>query len=539
MTPAIRQMNADERSPASASNEPATSRSTRDLPTDPPTEKTHLSLDQVNTVHMIGIGGIGMSALAHILLSRGIQVSGSDRSESAITRRLAAEGARIDTGHASAHVTDPDWVVYSAAIPATNPERITALERGIPQMDRAALLGCIIDGYRDSVSVAGSHGKTTTTALLAMLLEWGGLDPTILVGGELDAIGGNVKVGDSPVLVTEACEYQGSFLRFPARIGVVLNVDLDHLDYFKDLAAVQAVFRQFVRQLPPDGLLVMSATDANSALLQEAAPCAVVMIGVSDGIKNPEPERHGTSSVDTVTASELQPGPGGCWSFRLIWKDADLGRYQLGIPGRHNVHNALAALAVAMELGLDPEILQQLLPRFTGIHRRFEHHGVWKDVTIIDDYAHHPAEIQVTLAAARTVQEEASKKASASKPGGAGGAGRIICLFQPHTYTRTRALLQDFARALALADLVVVTDIYAAREPDEGLVHSRDLVALVNDRGIPAVYAPDYALAAKAAARMAQAGDMVITMGAGPVNEAVPLLTAEIQAGLSHQAVEK
>ncbi|MDW7678902.1 MAG: Mur ligase domain-containing protein, partial [Bacillota bacterium] len=381
MTPAIRQMNADEGSTKTTSGEPVPKHSPPDIPTAPPGRPNHLSLDQVSSVHLIGIGGIGMSALAHILLSRGIQVTGSDRSESAITRRLAAEGARIDTGHASAHVTDPDWVVYSAAIPAANPERIAALQQGIPQMDRAALLGCIMKDYRHSVSVAGSHGKTTTTALLAMLLEWGGLDPTILVGGELDAIGGNVKVGQSPVLVTEACEYQGSFLRFPARIGVVLNVDLDHLDYFKDLAAVQAVFLQFVRQLPPDGLLVMSATDANSALLQKAAPCPVVMIGVQDSMEPAVSVRNGTSPIDMVTASTLLPGPGGCWSFRLTRKNADLGRYQLGIPGRHNVHNALAALAVAMELGLDGEILRQLLPRFTGIHRRFEYHGLWNGVS--------------------------------------------------------------------------------------------------------------------------------------------------------------
>ena len=475
-----------------------------------------MDIREVTSVHMVGIGGISMSGLAHILLSQGVQVSGSDRSASALTRRLAKEGATIYIGHEEDHVKDPDWLVYSAAIPATNPERRTALERGIPQMDRAALLGKIMANFQDSVSVAGSHGKTTTTALLSMLLEWGGLDPTILVGGELDDIGGNVKVGGSPILVTEACEYQGSFLRFPARIGIVLNIDVDHLDYFKDLAAIQEVFRQFVRQLPPKGLLVMSGSDANSLSLVKEAACPVATIQVmDDGIEEASAvQALNPTRLTAFRAYGLKPGPGGCWTFQLLKNQESLGRFQLGIPGLHNVHNALAALVVALELGLPPEQLRQLLPRFKGIHRRFEHHGQWQGAILIDDYAHHPAEINATLQAARTVLEEKNK---VSDP-------RIICVFQPHTYTRTYALLKEFGEALALADLLVITDIYAAREPDEGLVHSRDVAALVESHGTPAVYAPAYDQAAAAVARLVRPGDMVITMGAGPVNEVIELL---------------
>jgi len=473
----------------------------------------------VRHVHLIGIGGIGMSALAHILLSRHIQVSGSDRSASDITRRLTEKGACIGIGHQPEHVSQPDWVVYSAAISPTNPERLAALEKGIPQMDRASLLGRIMQEYPDSVSIAGSHGKTTTTALLSMLLEWGGLDPTILVGGELDAIGGNVKVGGGEVLVTEACEYQASFLRFPARIGVVLNIDLDHLDFFIDLADIQSVFVQFARQLPRSGLLVMAVNDANSALLMKEAACPVVTFGEASQKMPDVPEAD-------LAAVDLTPGPGGCFSFRMIRRGEDLGLYRMGIPGRHNVHNALASMAVAMELGLAPDSLRELLPRFTGIHRRFEHHGEWKGVTVIDDYAHHPAEIQATLSSARTVQEEAAKDTRGGSPqaGPAEFPRRVLCLFQPHTYTRTHALLKEFAETLSLADLVVVTEIYAAREPDKGLVHSQDLVDRVKALGTTAVYAPDYESSAKAAASLARPGDMIITMGAGPVNEVVPLL---------------
>ncbi len=468
------------------------------------------SLKDVTSVHMVGIGGISMSGLAHILLSRGIRVSGSDRSASPLTQRLAKEGALIYIGHDEAHMQDPDWLVYSAAIPASNPERRTALERGIPQMDRAVLLGKIITDFQDSVSVAGSHGKTTTTALLSMLLEWGGLDPTILVGGELDEIGGNVKVGNSSVLVTEACEYQGSFLRFPARIGIVLNIDVDHLDYFKDLADIQAVFHHFVRQLPENGLLVMSSADANSLGLETLASCPVTSFQIMDGVNDGgQPPTH-----TQLTAHDLKPGPGGCWTFHLLKNGEDLGVFHLGIPGLHNVNNALAALAVALELGLSVEQLRQLLPRFKGIHRRFEHHGQWRGAVLIDDYAHHPAEITATLKAARTVLEEKNKEVN----------HRIICVFQPHTYTRTLALLKDFGEALAMADLLVITDIYAAREPDEGLVHSRDVAALVEGHGIQAVYAPGYAQAAASVAELVRPGDMVITMGAGPVNEVIGLL---------------
>lgn len=475
-----------------------------------------MDIREVTSVHMVGIGGISMSGLAHILLSQGVQVSGSDRSASALTKRLAEEGATIYIGHEEDHVKDPDWLVYSAAIPASNPERRTALERGIPQMDRAALLGKIMAGFQDSVSVAGSHGKTTTTALLSMLLEWGGLDPTILVGGELDDIGGNVKVGGSPILVTEACEYQGSFLRFPARIGIVLNIDVDHLDYFKDLADIQEVFRQFVRQLPDHGLLVMSGSDANSFSLVKEATCPVAIIQVVDDsieeVYAGQELNH--PRLTALRAYDLIPGPGGCWTFHLLKNQEDLGRFQLGIPGLHNVHNALAALAVALELGLPPEQLRQLLPRFKGIHRRFEHHGQWQGAMLIDDYAHHPAEISATLQAARTVLEEKNK---VSDP-------RIICVFQPHTYTRTHALLKEFGEALALADLLVITDIYAAREPDEGLVHSQDVAALVESHGTPVVYAPTYGQAAATVAKLVKPGDMVITMGAGPVNEVIGLL---------------
>ena len=468
-----------------------------------------LTLKDLKQVHMIGIGGVGMSALAHILMKQGVGVSGSDRTESSLTHRLVREGAQIYIGHASSHVDQPDLVVYSAAVPPDNPERTAAVEKGIPQVDRAVLLGVVVREYDQSVSVAGSHGKTTTTAMLSMLLEWGGLDPTILVGGELEPIGGNVKVGKSPVLVTEACEYQASFLQFPTRIGLVLNIDLDHLDYFRDLPAIQAVFAQFARQLPPDGVLIMPATDANSRALANAATCRVISFGVE------APHAH-------LSAMDLEPEADGCWSFRLYQQGLDLGRMRLGIPGKHNVHNALGAIAVSLELGLHPDSLRPLLPRFTGIHRRFEQRGFWAGVTVIDDYAHHPAEITVTLEAARSILHQREIPGDSM-------AGRLICIFQPHTYTRTHALLKEFAATLATADLVVVTDIYAAREPDRNLVHSRDLTALIQQQGSGAVYAPSDQDAARVVGNAARPGDLVLTLGAGPVDQAIPFLQALLE----------
>ena len=466
-------------------------------------EERPLNLEEIQSVHMIGIGGIGMSGLAHILLDRGIKVSGSDRDESDTTRRLKDYGAVIYTGHEASHVKkEVDWLVYSAAIPSDNPERQEAMLLKIPEMDRAELLGKIMNSYPQSVAVAGSHGKTTTTALLSCLLEWAGLDPTVLVGGFLNEIGGNVKVSQGPCLVTEACEYHGSFLRFPARIGIVLNIDLDHLDYFENLAAIQAVFGDFAEQLPPDGLLVMNGDDANSAHLARVADCPVIRFGLCEECD--------------LKASNLDMDSSGRYSFTARFRERNLGRFTLGVPGKHHVHNALASIAVALELGVSGETLRNILPDFHGLHRRFESLGNWQDVTVVDDYAHHPAEILATLQTAR----------SAVSP-----RGKVYCIFQPHTYTRTLALMNEFADALALADGVVVTDIFAAREPDRGLVHSRDLVKEVLIRGGKAIYAATPEDASKEAARLASAGDMILTVGAGPVNELVPLLEEELNAG--------
>lgn len=466
-------------------------------------ENQRLDLKNIQSVHMIGIGGIGMSALAHILLDQGIRISGSDREESDTTRRLKDRGAIIYTGHEASHVKEVDWLVYSAAIPKDNPERQEALLKKIPEMDRAELLGKIMKLYPQSVAVAGSHGKTTTTAMLSCLLEWAGLDPTVLVGGYLNEIGGNVKVGKGPHLVTEACEYHGSFLRFPPRIGIVLNIDLDHLDYFENLAAIQAVFGDFVEQLPPEGLLVMNGDDANSAHLARVADCPVIRFGLCQDCD--------------LKASNLEVDDSGRYSFTVRFQERNLGRFTLGIPGKHHVHNALASLAVALELGVSGEKLKEILSDFHGLHRRFESLGNWHDVTVVDDYAHHPAEILATLQTAR----------SAVSP-----RGKVYCIFQPHTYTRTLALLNEFADALALADGVVVTDIFAAREPDRGLVHSRDLVKEILTRGGKAIYAATPDEAAGEAASLAAAGDMILTMGAGPVNELAPML--ENQLGIKN-----
>lgn len=464
-------------------------------------EKNRLNLQNIQHIHMVGIGGIGMSGLAHILLDQGIKISGSDRSENDITNRLKEAGAIIYLGHETSHISEQvDWLVYSAAIPKDNPERQAAALQKIPEMDRAELLGKIMKLYPQSVAVAGSHGKTTTTALLSCLLEWAGLDPTVLVGGYLNEIRGNVKVSQGPYLVTEACEYHGSFLRFPPRIGIVLNIDLDHLDYFENLSAIQAVFGEFVEKLPADGLLVMNGDDLNSQHLARIADCPILRFGLGDECD--------------LKASHLQVDRKGCYSFTVDFREEHLGLFTLGIPGKHHVYNALASMAVALDLGVSRDTLKKILPNFHGLHRRFESLGNWRNVTVVDDYAHHPAEILATLQTA----------GSAVYP-----KGKVYCIFQPHTYTRTLALLNEFADALALADGVILTDIYAAREPDRGLIHSKDVTQEILNRGGKAIYAATSEDAAREAAAWASAGDMILTMGAGPVNELVPLLEQQLK----------
>lgn len=438
-------------------------------------------------IHFIGIGGISMSGLAEILLKEGFQVSGSDAKESELTRHLESRGALVRYGQRAENI-DPgtDVVVYTAAIHPDNPEFAAAKEAGIPMLTRAELLGQIMRNYRTAIAVSGTHGKTTTTSMLSMILLEAEKDPTISVGGILPEIGGNIRVGHSDVFLTEACEYTNSFLSFFPTVGVILNIEEDHMDFFKDLADIRNSFHRFARLLPQNGLLVLSGAIAHPEEITKDISARVVTFGLT--------------GAEDYSASGITYDEKGCASFLLCHDGNSVGPVTLHVPGLHNVSNALAALAVSLELGIGFDTAALGLSMFHGTDRRFQYKGEFNGVTVIDDYAHHPTEIEATL------------KAAANYP-----HRELWCVFQPHTYTRTRAFLPEFARALSHADHVVLADIYAARETDTLGISSRTLQAELQKLGKTCYYFPSFEEIEKFLLKKCMHGDLLITMGAGDV----------------------
>ncbi len=447
-----------------------------------------LSFDTPVHLHFIGIGGISMSGLAAILLREGFTVSGSDSHETALTRRLSDAGAAIVYGQAAENITDDiDAVVVTAAIHPSNPEYAAAVEKHIPLLTRAELLGQMMRQYRLPICVSGTHGKTTTTSMAAHILMAADMDPTISVGGMLPMIGGNYRIGGKDAFLMEACEYTNSFLSFFPKIGIILDIDADHLDFFKDLEDIRRSFRKFAELLPEDGILIINADDPACKMITKDLPCRVVTYSAQGG--------KGDHTADLITYDEL-----GHASFRALYRGAETGRFTLQVPGQHNIGNALAAIALAMELGISPEVIQQGFSSFHGTGRRFEYKGTLQGATIIDDYAHHPTEIRATLRTAQRVPHET-----------------IWCVFQPHTYTRTKALLPQFAEALAIADKVVLADIYAARELDIYGISSRDLMEEVRKLGTDCAWFPSFDEIEEHLREEIRPGDLVITMGAGNI----------------------
>lgn len=438
-------------------------------------------------VHFIGIGGISMSGLAQILLKEHFTVSGSDAKESPLTRQLEENGARIFYGQKASNIMDGiDAVVYTAAIHEDNQEYQAALQKGLPMLSRAELLGQIMANYRTPIAVSGTHGKTTTTSMLSHIFLAGDLDPTISVGGILQVIGGNIRVGDSDLFVTEACEYTNSFLHFLPKISIILNVDADHLDFFKDLDDIRASFRKFAQLLPADGALVINGAIPDLDFFIDGLPCRVCTYGMD-------------SSFD-YAAVNIAYDRDGHASFDFVKEGIFADRVSLSVNGEHNVQNALAALAVADILNIPLETSKKGLKAFKGTNRRFEHKGEFRGVTVIDDYAHHPAEIKATLAAARHYPHQ-----------------EVWCIFQPHTYTRTKALFSDFVDALAGADHVILADIYAARETNTLGVSSKDLALALKEKGTDAYYFPTFEEIEDFCRSHCENGDLLITMGAGNV----------------------
>lgn len=446
-----------------------------------------LTLDRNNlTIHMVGIGGISMSGLAEILMRKNVKITGSDINESEITEHLKSMGAVIYSTHDAKNINNQNLVVYTAAVTPDNPELVEARKRGIPVIERADLLGAIMDQFKESVAVSGTHGKTTTTSMISSVIIEAGLDPTIHVGGMLDLIGGNTRIGNSSWFIAEACEYKDSFLKFRPYLAVVLNIDEDHLDYFKDIDDIRQSFESFLGNVKNPGFIVLNLDDPQTKTLSKSLTRPIVSYGInSPGVD---------WTAENITFKD------GYASFDAVYKNEFWAHIKLSVPGSHNVSNALAAIAACHCLGVSKSAIIRGIEHYKGIHRRLEDKGTVHNVRVMDDYAHHPTEIQATLNAARALS-----------------SGKLICVFQPHTYTRTYELLDDFSRAFAMADTVVVTDIFAAREKDTGLIHSRTLVDRINLQTANAVYISQFEDIAKYLMDNAQPGDLVLTMGAGDV----------------------
>ena len=435
-------------------------------------------------IHMIGIGGAGMSGIAEVLKSRGHDVSGSDLKESAYTRRLREAGVTVYIGHAAAQVRDADQVVVSTAIPQTNPEYLEARRRSIPVVPRAAALASILEGSR-GIAVAGTHGKTTTTSMTAHVLRALGENPTALVGGELNDIGSNVAFGRADLVVAEADESDRSFLYLRPQAAVVTNVEFDHPDFYSSLEDVVETFGEFVASLPPDGHLVACADDPLCARLATQAPCPATLYG--------------------LRAGDLRADVTGPNSYVLYEDGEERGTVELGVFGRHNVLNSLAAAGIARWLGHDAHEAARTLKDFGGVRRRFQLKGERGEVRVVDDYAHHPTEISATLDAARATMED---------------GGRVIAVFQPHRYSRTRKLWREFGEAFWTADAVLVTEVYGAGEMPQPGVNGKLIVdAICETPHHPDVfYVPQQDAIPGVLREVSERGDVVLTLGAGDIS---------------------
>lgn len=447
-----------------------------------------IDFNKPETIHFIGIGGISMSGLAQILLEEGFTVSGSDAHKTALTEHLEELGAKIFYGQRASNIgEDIDVVVYTAAIHPDNPELQAVQERQIPLLTRAELLGEMMRNYKNAVNVAGTHGKTTTTSMLTDILLAAGTDPTVTVGGILHDIGGNIRVGGAEYFVAEACEYTNSFLSFFPTMEIILNIEADHLDFFKDLEDIRRSFRRFAEKLDGEGILIVNSDIQDVEALVDGLCCQVVTFGS-------DPAKSRYSAVD-ITYDTYGNG-----AYTLLIDGEEAGRIALSVPGEHNVYNSLAAVAAARSLGIAPEKIREGLLAFKGTDRRFEKKGEIGGVTVIDDYAHHPQEIAATLAAAKRYPHK-----------------KLWCVFQPHTYTRTAALLDDFAEALLAADEVVLADIYAAREVNTIGISSNDIVCRMVQAGGKAHYIPSFDEIETFLLKNCVPGDLLITMGAGDI----------------------
>ncbi len=439
-------------------------------------------------VYFIGIGGISMSGLAGILLKEGYRISGSDAKESDLTRDLESKGATVYYDQSVSHITDDvDLVVYTAAIHKDNPEYIKMVSLGIPYMSRAEFLGELMKNYDIPIAVSGTHGKTTTTTMVSEILLSADLNPTISVGGVVKSLNSAIHVGAKDYFVFEACEYTNSFLSFFPKISIILNIEEDHLDFFKDLSDIRNSFHRFALLLPSDGFLVINGEIPNIDEITASLGCPFVTYGLS--------ESYDYYAEDISFDSEGHP------SFTCVEKETKTRiPVTLKLTGMHNVSNALAAIAAARHVGVSSAVISSALLNCGGSKRRFEYKGTFNGVTVIDDYAHHPTEIKATLKAARNLEHD-----------------KLWCVFQPHTYTRTKAFLHQFVDSLSLADNVIITDVYAAREKDEYGVNALTLFDEMKKKGIDVYYIKDFSEIKNFLIKNCVKNDLLITMGAGDI----------------------
>lgn len=454
-------------------------------------------LDDVKHVHFIGIGGSGMCPLAEILRAEGFELSGSDVNESDTLDRIKGYGIKVSMEHKAENIEGAELVVYTAAVKKDNPELLAAKEKGIPAVERSVMLGAVTRRYNRSIAISGTHGKTTTTAMLSQVLIGSGFDPSAIIGGKLPYIGGNSYVGQSDIIVCEACEYVDTFLQLTPAVSVILNIDADHLDYFKNLDNIKKSFNKFSKQT--SRLLVVNGDDQNSREAVEDVALEKIFFGFQAG--------------NDYRAVNLRVSHGAVQQFDLLYKGEKLTEITLNVPGKHNVLNALAAASVAHFLGDSPAQIAENLQKFTGVHRRFEILGKPCGITVADDFAHHPTELTATLTAAMEM-----------------GFGRVWAVFQPHTYSRTAMLLDDFAKALSIADNVVLSEILAVREENTYGVYTKDLA----DKIPGSVWFNTFEEITGYISENAAPGDLVLTLGGGNVYMCANMILKALNAKEFH-----
>lgn len=449
-------------------------------------------LDKVKKIHFVGIGGSGMCPLAEILQSEGFSLTGSDVAESDTLARIRTYGIPVVMGHKAENVHGSELVVYTAAVKKDNPELMEAERLHIPLIERSVMLGIVTRRYQNAVAVAGTHGKTTTTAMLTQIMVNGGVDPTAVIGGKLPFIGGNGRVGKSETIICEACEYVDTFLQLTPAVSIILNVDGDHLDYFGSIENIIKSFHQFALQTTKT--LVVNGDDENTKKSIEGVPLEVVTFGFD--------------SRNDYWAADVKPSAGVKEHFTFMYHDQKLCDIALSVPGKHNIYNALAAAAAAHHLGVLPKDIAYSLHQFTGVHRRFEVLGEPGGIVVADDFAHHPTELTATLTAAMQM-----------------GFHRVWAVFQPHTYSRTAMLLDDFAKALSIPDKAVISEILAVREENTYNIYSRDLGQKVKD----SVCIDTFEEITDYIEKNAGPGDLVLTLGGGNVYQCANMILARLQ----------